>query len=109
MRRALQDGHTPRPLQDKGDQEIVSALFAAGPGEAVGQNAAFEVAAKLPLHVPRHAVPVGVPVAGERQVGLQMTLQRAVQRRALGAAPAIDAAAGRGLDREVHATGASGW
>jgi hypothetical protein len=109
-------GHAPRvagrtypaAFARKRDQKIVSAVLASSAGEAVGQNAAFEVAAKLPLHVPRHVVPVGLPVAGERQVGLQMALHRAVQGCALGAA-AVDAAAGRGLDREVHATGASGW
>ena len=71
-------GHAPRvagraypaAFARKRDQKIVSALLAPSAGEAVGQNAAFEVAAKLPLHVPRHAVPIGVPVAGERQVGL---------------------------------------
>ena len=57
-------GHAPRvaggthaaAFAGKRDQEIVPALPAAGTGEAVGQNAAFEVAAKLPLHVLRHAV-----------------------------------------------------
>lgn len=72
----------------------------------MSQNSAFQIAAKLPLHVPRHALAIIVPLAGERQVGLHMVLHRAVQGCALGAAPAVDAAAGRGLDREVHATGA---
>ena len=115
MRRRL--GHAPgvagrtypAAFARKRDQEIVSALLAASAGEAVGQDAAFEVAAKLSLHVLRHALAVGVPLAGERQVGLQMALHRAVQRCALGAAPAVDTAARRSLDREVHATVASGW
>ena len=59
-------------LAGKGNQEIVPALPAAGAGEAVGQDAAPQVAAKLPLHVLRHAVPSGVPLAGERQVALEM-------------------------------------
>jgi len=52
---------------------------------------------KLPLHVLRHALAIIVPLAGERQIGLQMPLHRAVQGRALGAASAIDVAAGRGV------------
>jgi len=95
-------------LARKRDQKIVSALPAPGAGEAVGEDAAFEAAAKLPLHVLRHAAAIVVPLAGERQVSLEMALHRAVQRRALGAASAVDSAAGRSLDREVHATVASG-
>jgi len=83
----------------------VPALPAAGPGEAVGQNAAFQIPTELPLHILPQALRV---VAGERHVGLQMALHRAVQWCVLGAASAVDGAPGRSLDREVHATVASG-
>jgi len=91
----------------KGNQKIVPARPAAGPGEAVGQNAALEVAAELPLHVRRHAVPISVPLAAERQVGLEVPLDRLVQRRALGAAAAIHGARGRRVDGSVHAAPAA--
>ena len=60
----------------KGDQKILSALPAPSAGEAVGENAAFQVAAKLPLHVSRHAAAFAVLCAGERQIGLEMPLHR---------------------------------
>ena len=41
-------------------------------------RAAEVAAAQLWLHVQRHTVPVGVPLAGERQVGLQMALDGVV-------------------------------
>ena len=71
MRRHL--GHAPcvargahhAPFARKRDQEITSALPAPSPGEAVGQDAAFQMAAKLPLHILRHAV--ALPLVGERQ------------------------------------------
>jgi len=44
--------------------------------------------AKLPLHVRGHPFGVEVPLAGEREIGLEMALDRAVERCALGAAPA---------------------
>jgi len=89
----------------KGDQEIVSAIPAAGAGEAVGEDAAFQIAAELPLHVLRHAV--ALPLLGQRQVGLEMALNSAVQRRVLGAAPAIDGARARRVDGGFHAAPAA--
>jgi len=54
--------HAPRvargahaaPLAGERDQEIVAALPAPGPGKAMGEDAAFQVTAELPLHVFRH-------------------------------------------------------
>ena len=79
------------------------AVPTAGAREAVGQDAAREVATNCPGHVLWHAAAILVPLAGKRQVGLQMRLHRVVQRRALGAA-AIDSAAGRGVRGSVHVT-----
>ncbi|MGA8056112.1 MAG: hypothetical protein WCA12_20020, partial [Burkholderiales bacterium] len=53
-------------------------------------DAAFEITAELPFHVRGHPVGVEVPLAGEREIGLEMALDGAVERRALGAAPAVD-------------------
>lgn len=40
-------------LAGVGDQEIVLALVAVSSGETVGENAAFEIAAKCPLDIGR--------------------------------------------------------
>ena len=53
----------------------MAALLAASPGEAVGENAALQIAAKLRLHLSGHALAIGMPLAGEHQVGLQMALE----------------------------------
>jgi hypothetical protein len=111
MRRHL--GHVPcvaggtqrAALARKRDQEIVSAVPAAGTRETVSQDAAFEVAAKLPLHIRRHAP--ALPLLGLRQVGLEMALNRAVQRRVLGAAATIHGARARSVDGGVHAATAA--
>jgi len=80
----------------------VSAAPTARTGETVGQDAAFEVATKLPLHVLRHAAAIIVALAGKFQIGLEMRLHRVVQRRALGATPAVDGARARRVDAGVH-------
>jgi len=85
----------------------VAALRAPRAGKTVGEDAAFQIAAELSFHVLRHTVPAGVPVAGERQVGLEVPLDRLVQRGALGAAPAIHSARGRRVDGSVHASTAA--
>ena len=46
------------------------AVPAASTGETMGQDAAFEVAAKLPLHVLWDAAASIVPLAGTLQIGL---------------------------------------
>ena len=79
----------------------MSAAPTARTGETVGQDAAFEVATKLPLHVLRHAAAI-VALAGKFQIGLEMRLHRVVQRRALGATPAVDGARARRVDAGVH-------
>jgi hypothetical protein len=47
------------PLTGKGDQKIVPAAGAARAGEAVGEDAAFEVAAKFPFDMSRRRVEHG--------------------------------------------------
>ena len=65
----------------KRDQKIVAALRAPRAGKTVGEDAAFQIAAELSFHVLRHTVPAGVPVAGERQVGLEVPLDRPSSKR----------------------------
>jgi len=99
-------GRTYRaPFAREGDQKIVSALATASTGEAVGQDAAFEVATKLPLHVLCHTAAIIVLLAGKLQIGLQMRPHRVVQRRTLGATPAVDGARTRRVDAGVHGVG----
>jgi hypothetical protein len=43
MRRLVQEGQKPRPLQEKGDQQFGAAGRAAHPREAVGENPAPEM------------------------------------------------------------------
>ena len=47
-------------------------LPAPGPGKTAGEDAAVEVAAKLPLHVRRHRLVVVVTVAALGEPGLEV-------------------------------------
>ena len=98
-------GACPAHFAGESDQEVVPAVSTAGTREPVRQDAAFEVAAKLPLHVLRHTAAIIAPLAGKRRVRLQMRLHRVVQWRALGAATEIDGAPARRVDGSVHAVG----
>ncbi len=84
-------------------------LVTESAGETVGENAAFEVTAEFPLHIRGHRFGVEVPLAGEREIGLEMALDDAVERRALGTTPAVDSAADLTCLRAVHGTVTSGW
>ena len=75
----------------------------------MGENAALEVAAKFPFYIRGHPFGVAATLAGEREIGLEMTLDDAVERRALGATPAVDGAAELTCLRAVHAPVTSGW
>ena len=55
------------------------ALPAPGPGEAVGEDAALQIAAKLPLHIFRHRPQVIVNVAALGEPGLEVLLDAAVE------------------------------
>ena len=65
------------------------AIGACGPGEAVGEDAALEVAAELTLHIGRHALTVPVVFPCEREVGLQVLLDDLVEGGLLGLAAAV--------------------
>jgi hypothetical protein len=104
-------GHAPSvargadaaPLAGEGHQEIVSARGAAGPSEAVGQDAAFQVTPKLPFHVDGHPLAVPIVFPGQREVGLQVLLHDPVQARSLGMAATVRGrSASRSLGDHVH-------
>ena len=69
-----------------GDQEVVPARNAAGASEAVGEDAAVEVAAQFPLGGCRRARPGAIIM--KCQPGGKMGLHRAIEQRALGLATA---------------------
>ena len=79
--------HAPRvargahaaPLAGERDQEIVAALPAPGPGKAMGEDAAFQVTAGLPLHVFRHRPRIVVAVAASGEPGFQVLLDAAIE------------------------------
>jgi hypothetical protein len=83
-------GANAAPLPRECDQEVVLTRLTEGAGKTLGEKAAFEVTAELPLYVRRQPSGVDVTLAGKREIGLEMTLDDAVERRALGATPAVD-------------------
>ena len=93
---------TRRPLAGERDQEIVLTHLRDGAGEPVGENPALEAAVEFPLYIRRHRFGVEVPLAGKREPGLEMALDGAVERRALGTTPAVDGAADLSCWRAVH-------
>jgi hypothetical protein len=75
------------PFAGEGHQEVMTALWAARPSNAMGQYAAFEVSTKLPLDVSRNGIVI--PAFGrETQIGLKMFLDYPIQDR-LGRIPAV--------------------
>jgi hypothetical protein len=73
------------------DQEVVSAVGAAGTGEAVDQDAAFKVAAEFPLGDGGCACPGAILL--KRQPCGQMRQHLAIEQRALGLTTAVDGTA----------------
>ena len=65
------------------------AVRTPGPGEAIGEDAAFEVVAELALHVGRHALRVPVVFIRECEIGLQVLLDDLVEDGLLGMAAAV--------------------
>ena len=84
--------HAPT-LAGIGDDKVVAAVSTAGAGEAVGQYAAFEVAAEFAFDECWRAPPRRVVV--EFQPGRQMALHGSVEQRALGLPAAIGGSSGR--------------
>jgi hypothetical protein len=77
----------------------MSASRASSPGEAVGQDAAPEIAPEFRFHVigdAGDAVAKGLCFIGQGEVGLQVLPDDTVQGGRLGAAPAIGLGVGAG-------------
>lgn len=95
-------GHAPRIARGThattfagvGDQKIVLALVAVGAGEAVGEDAAFEIAAEGSLDMGRRCFTV--LAAGELQPGFEVGLDDAIPQRPLGTAALVALGCGRG-------------
>ena len=77
-----------------GDQEIVLTLVAVSSGEAVGEDAAFEIATKGALDMGRRCFTV--LAAGEFQPGFEVGLDDAIPQRLLGTATLVALGCGRG-------------
>ena len=74
-------------LAGEGHEEIVAALATACAGEAIGQDAALQVASEFALHIAGYRVPIAV--ARPCEVGLQVLLDEAVEDGLLGAATGV--------------------
>jgi hypothetical protein len=107
-------GHAPRIARGThattfagvGDQKIVLALVAVGAGEAVGEDAAFEIAAEGSLDMGRRCFTV--LAAGELQPGFEVGLDDAIPQRPLGTAALVALGCGRGaLSGGCHRGGPS--
>ena len=79
-------------LARSGDEKIVAALGASSARKAMRENAAFEIAAELPLDIRRtgSALPT---VEGEFEPGGEVRLHGAIEHGAFGPATAIDSRA----------------
>ncbi len=66
----------------------MTALLAASPGNAMGENATLEVATKFSLGVGRHGVIFPI-VMTEREEGLEVHLDDLIQRRSGGISPLV--------------------
>lgn len=67
----------------------MSALRAVGAGEAVRKDAALQITAELALDIAGNRIGVIEFTASQRKPGLEVSLDRAIQQRALGPPPAI--------------------
>ena len=86
-------GTQPTPRAEKGDQEVTATLDAAGTGEAVGQDAALQIASQFALHVAGYRVPIAVAFPRQREVGLQVLLDEEVEDGLPGATTGVDSRA----------------
>ena len=76
------------PFTGIGDDEVVTAVRAAGSGETVGQGAAFEVTAEFVFGQYRGMAATAAVV--QRQPGGEVRLDDAVENRAFGLAPVVN-------------------
>ena len=71
----------------------MAALRTTRTGEAVGQNATLQIPSQLTFHIAGYRVPIPVALACEREVGLQVLLDEAVEDGLLGAATGVGSGA----------------
>jgi hypothetical protein len=76
------------PFAGVGDDRIVTAVRAAGSGETVGEDAAFEVAAEFAFGQCRGMAATAAVV--QRQPGGEVRLDDAVENCAFGLAPVVN-------------------
>ena len=76
-------------LTRKCDEKVSTALRAVGTSEAIGEDAAFEVASEIPLDIKWYRVPVPIAFTRQHQVGLQVLLDDAIQDGLLGMATGV--------------------
>jgi hypothetical protein len=74
-------GANAAALAGERDQPLVAAALTAGPGEAMGQNAARQVAPEVALDPLRQSVAHGVGLDRPDHKGLEVMLHRLVQSR----------------------------
>lgn len=102
MRRGLllPQGDTGRahraPLAEEGNQEFVSALPAADPGQAMGEDAAIPVVAEFAFHMRRRRRAIE-SVTGKRAPRREVVLNGAIQQGAVRPPIRHRAILGRGL------------
>ena len=63
----------------EGDKKVATALRAVGTGEAISEDAAFQVASEVPLGIGQHRMAIPIAFTRQHQVGLQVLLDDAVQ------------------------------
>ena len=76
-------------LAREGDQEVVPALRVPRAGQAMGEDATFEIAAEVALDVAGERVGVIAFAMSQHEPSLEVTLDGAIQQRAFGPPPAI--------------------
>ena len=76
------------PFAGVGDDKVVTAVRAAGSGETVGEDAAFEVAAEFAFGQCRGMAATAAVV--QRQPGGEVRLDDAIENRTFGLAPVVN-------------------
>jgi len=76
-------------LTRKCDEKVSTAIRAVGAGEAISEDAAFQVASEVPLDIGRHRMSVPIAFTRQHQVGLQVVLDDAVQNGLLRTATGV--------------------
>jgi len=68
----------------------MAARRAARPTKTTGQDAALQIASEFPLHIAGDRTPIAVVFARQREVGLQVLLDEAVEDGLLGTTTGVE-------------------